>query len=151
MKKRYKILILLACAIVIIPTFFLGYVYYSVTLDASTRIERGAIDRIIASESHVYYDDGVTPIGAFFEKVHRKYIVYDDMPKAFIKALIAAEDKSFFDHRGFDPKAIVRALVANLRAGKVTQGGSTRFRHIKVPHEGDDVHPVDAYATRTSI
>lgn len=125
MKMRYKIILILACAIVIIPSFFLGYVYYSVTLDASTRIERGVIDRIIASESHVFYDDGITPIGAFFEKVHRKYILYEDIPKAFVKALIAAEDKNFFDHTGFDPKAIVRALVANLRAGKVIQGGST--------------------------
>jgi len=125
MKKRYKLLILSIVAILSIAAFFLGYVYYSVTLEASTRIERGAIDRIIASESHVYYDDGVTPIGTFFDKVHRKYIVYDDIPKAFIKALIAAEDKSFFDHSGFDFKAIIRALVANLRAGRVTQGGST--------------------------
>ena len=123
-KKKY-IFIFLLCLLIIVPSCFFGYVYYTVTRDAASRIKRGAIDRIIASESHVYYDDGVTPIGTFFEKIHRKYMVYEDIPKVFIKALIAAEDKNFFNHRGFDPKAMVRALLANIRAGKVVQGGST--------------------------
>ena len=123
-KKKY-IFIFLLCLLIIVPSFFLAYVYYTVTRDAASRIKRGAIDRIIASESHVYYDDGVTPIGTFFEKIHRKYMVYEDIPKVFIKALVAAEDKNFFNHRGFDPKAMLRAFVANIRAGKVVQGGST--------------------------
>jgi membrane carboxypeptidase/penicillin-binding protein len=96
-KKKY-ILTILLCLLVLVPACLLGYVYYTVTHDTSIRIERGAIDRIIASESHVYYDDGRTPIGAFFEKIHRKYIDYEDIPKVFIKALIAAEDKNFFNH-----------------------------------------------------
>ena len=123
-KKKY-IFIFLLCLLIIVPSCFLAYVYHTVTRDAASRIKRGAIDRIIASESHVYYDDGLTPIGTFFEKIHRKYMVYEDIPKVFIKALIAAEDKNFFNHRGFDPKAMLRALVANIRSGKVVQGGST--------------------------
>ncbi len=125
LRKNKYILILGLCILILVPACLLGYVYYTVTHDTTTRIERGAIDRIIASESHVYYDDGRTPIGAFFEKIHRKYIVYEDIPKVFIKALIAAEDKDFFNHRGFDFKAMLRALVANIKAGKVVQGGST--------------------------
>ncbi|MDZ7695406.1 MAG: transglycosylase domain-containing protein [Deltaproteobacteria bacterium] len=93
--------------------------------EAQSRIERGAIDRVIASETPVFYDDGKTPIGVFFEKTHRKYVRYEDMPKVFVKALIASEDKNFFEHSGFDIKAILRSLVANLQAGKVVQGGST--------------------------
>ncbi len=96
-----------------------------VSCDASTRIQRGAIERVIASESHVYYDDGNTPIGVFFRKTHRKYIHYSEIPKSFAKALIAAEDRNFFTHRGFDLKAMLRAFVANIKAGKVVQGGST--------------------------
>ena len=107
------------------PACFLGYIYYRVTVEAATRIERGAINRIIASESPVYFDDGKSTIGVFFEKTHRKYIHYGGMPKVFIKALIAAEDKTFLDHTGFDLKAILRAMVANIRAGTVVQGGST--------------------------
>ncbi len=104
---------------------FLGFLYYQVHQEASTRIQRGAIERIIFSESPVYYDDGETPIGVFFEKTHRRYIEYEDIPKMFVKAIVAAEDHRFFDHMGFDLRAVVRAFVANLRAGRVVQGGST--------------------------
>jgi len=124
MKKKY-VAILLLCLLVLLPSFFLAYLYYTVTIDADARIQRGAIDRIIASESPVFYDDGRTPIGVFFEKTHRKYIRYRDIPKNFIKALVASEDRNFFQHRGFDFKAILRALLANIRARRVVQGGST--------------------------
>ncbi|MBW1901259.1 MAG: transglycosylase domain-containing protein, partial [Deltaproteobacteria bacterium] len=124
-KKKKKILILSSCLLFLIPVILIGFVFYEVTLDASTRIQRGAIDRIIASESPVYYDDGETPIGVFFEKTHRKYIHFSEIPKVFIKALIAAEDGNFFSHRGVDLKATLRALIANIKSGKVVQGGST--------------------------
>jgi len=124
-KKKKKIFIISACLLFLIPLILIGFVLYEVTLDASTRIQRGAIDRIIASESPVYYDDGETPIGVFFEKTHRKYIHFSEIPKVFIKALIAAEDGNFFSHKGVDLKAALRALIANIKSGKVVQGGST--------------------------
>jgi membrane peptidoglycan carboxypeptidase len=120
-----RILIFLFILLIVLPSAFLGYFYYRVTREAATRIERGAIDRVIASESPVYYGDGHTPIGVFFEMTHRKYIRYEAIPKVFVKALIAAEDRNFFDHMGFDIKAIIRAFVANIKTGKVVQGGST--------------------------
>jgi penicillin-binding protein 1A len=125
MSKKKKIVLFTFCALILAPSFFLGYTYYGVSREAATRIQRGAIERIIASESRVYYDDGQTPMGVFFEKIHRKYIYYKEIPKVFIKALIAAEDRNFFRHLGFDPKATLRAFVANIKAGKVVQGGST--------------------------
>ncbi len=120
-----RILIIILLLLTVVPGAFLGYFYYRVTQEAATRIERGAIDRVIASESPVYYGDGHTPIGVFFEMTHRKYVRYEDIPKTFVKALIAAEDRNFFDHTGFDIKAILRAFVVNIRTGRVVQGGST--------------------------
>ncbi len=104
---------------------FLAIVYHQVSKDASTRIDRGVIDQIIFSESPVYFDDGQTPIGVFFEKTHRKYIQFTDIPETFTKALVAAEDGHYFSHPGFDIRAILRAFLANIRAGKIVQGGST--------------------------
>lgn len=124
-KKKREILILLVSLFFIIPLCFIGYVYISVNHDAEMRIQRGVVESVIASESPVYYDDGRTPIGVFFEKTHRKYICYNDIPKVFIKALIAAEDRNYFNHKGIDPRAVARAFLANLKAGKVVQGGST--------------------------
>jgi penicillin-binding protein 1A len=124
-KKKRHLFILLFCLLILVLFCFFAFFYYTVTRDAATRIERGAVDRIIASESPAFYDDGLTPIGVFFEKTHRKYIRYQEIPKYFIKALIAAEDRNFLNHPGFDLKAVLRAFFANIKAGKVVQGGST--------------------------
>ena len=48
-----------------------------------------------------------------------------DVPPLLIKALLAVEDRDFYEHRGIAPRAMFRALFANLRAGETVQGGST--------------------------
>jgi len=49
----------------------------------------------------------------------------DEVPRAMIDAVLAAEDHRFFAHGGLDVRALVRAAWANLRAGRVKEGGST--------------------------
>jgi penicillin-binding protein 1B len=48
-----------------------------------------------------------------------------DVPEGFVHAVLAAEDARFYSHPGFDPLAILRASFANLRSGRIVQGGST--------------------------
>ncbi len=48
-----------------------------------------------------------------------------ELPAHLIHAFIATEDRRFWEHDGVDRRAIVRALLANWRAGGVVQGGST--------------------------
>ncbi|RLB19895.1 MAG: hypothetical protein DRG63_00045 [Deltaproteobacteria bacterium] len=125
MGKKSKIFLVFLIIAVAVPAILFGTLYVMVTRDAANRIQKGIILQVINSESPVYYDDGKTPIGVFFEKTHRRYVPYREIPKVFVKALVAAEDKNFFHHHGVDFKAIVRALLVNLKAGKVVQGGST--------------------------
>ncbi len=54
-----------------------------------------------------------------------KPIRLDETPKVLIDAVLAAEDHRFFAHSGLDPRALLRAAWANLRAGRVKEGGST--------------------------
>jgi membrane peptidoglycan carboxypeptidase len=124
-KSKLKIFLYALAALIIVLILFLSILYIQVYRDASARIDRGVIDSIIFSESPVYYDDGETPIGVFFEKTHRKYVHYADIPKHFVKAIIASEDRNFLTHPGFDIKAIARAMLANVGARKIVQGGST--------------------------
>lgn len=49
----------------------------------------------------------------------------DAISSYFKKAILSAEDKNFFSHHGIDKAALLRAIVSNLKAGKVTQGAST--------------------------
>jgi penicillin-binding protein 1A len=56
---------------------------------------------------------------------NREWASLDEMPLHLIHATVAVEDRPFFRHRGIDPKGIIRAALANLRAGEIRQGGST--------------------------
>jgi 1A family penicillin-binding protein len=47
-----------------------------------------------------------------------------------VHAVIAAEDKRYYSHPGIDPIGITRAMVTNLRAGRVVQGGSTLTQQV---------------------
>lgn len=106
-KKAVKITTVVFSIVILSLLVFLATFYYQVSDDASQRIRRGVIESIIFSETPIYYDDEKTPIGVLFEKTHRKYIAYQDIPKFFTKALIASEDKNFFYHPGFDIQAIL--------------------------------------------
>lgn len=68
----------------------------------------------------------LTQFGALveYQKLDRDYIPYDEMGNNVKKAVIAAEDQSFFSHSGFDYKAIEKAMKHN-ESGKKIRGGST--------------------------
>ncbi len=53
-----------------------------------------------------------------------------DVPPLLQQALVAVEDRQFYDHWGLDPRAIARALLANLKAGRTVQGGSTLTQQL---------------------
>ncbi len=48
-----------------------------------------------------------------------------DVPETFARCLVAFEDRRFYLHPGIDPLALARALVQDIRAGRVVSGGST--------------------------
>ena len=50
---------------------------------------------------------------------------YDELPKKLIQAFLATEDDRFFQHHGVDWQGILRAALANFRAGRISQGAST--------------------------
>ncbi len=60
-----------------------------------------------------------------FGDIYGEQIQVRDLPDYLPKALLATEDRRFFEHGGLDPWGMGRALVVNLRAGRVVQGGST--------------------------
>lgn len=60
----------------------------------------------------------------------RLLLAEDEIPQALVEVLIAVEDRKFYQHYGISPRAILRALLANLRAGKTVQGGSTLTQQL---------------------
>ncbi len=55
----------------------------------------------------------------------RVLVKLDQVPQLLVRGLVAVEDRHFYSHHGVSLRAIARAMVANLRAGHVVQGGST--------------------------
>ncbi len=57
--------------------------------------------------------------------LHDDSVTLDQLPDHLIKAVLATEDRRFFEHWGIDPIGTLRALSVNARASGVVQGGST--------------------------
>ena len=53
------------------------------------------------------------------------FVRMEELPEFYIKAVICAEDKRFYTHRGVDPKAVARAVAHDLKTLSPEQGGST--------------------------
>ncbi len=81
-----------------------------------------------ARASRVFSAEGEL-IGEFFLQ-KRIVIPPSDLPEQLRQAFVAAEDNRFYDHHGIDPLGIVRAAIANARAGRVVQGGSTITQQV---------------------
>lgn len=66
--------------------------------------------------------------GVFVDKLaDTNYVAadYDDISENMLNAVVSLEDKRFYSHHGIDPIRISGAMVANLKAGGIVQGGST--------------------------
>lgn len=57
-------------------------------------------------------------------------IALDELPDHLIKAVLATEDRRFFDHFGIDIAGTARAMMTNARAGGVVQGGSSLSQQL---------------------
>lgn len=49
----------------------------------------------------------------------------DELPDYLVNAVLSVEDRRFYEHSGIDLRGVARAMLANLRAGRIVQGGST--------------------------
>jgi penicillin-binding protein 1A len=106
-----------ALAAVLLLTFAFAVVYSNLPpIDALT-------DYRPKIPLRVWTSDGVL-IGEFGEE-RREFVAVADMPELMKKAILAAEDDRFYEHRGVDYAGLARAAVANFVQGRRGQGGST--------------------------
>ena len=55
----------------------------------------------------------------------REPVPLEEVPEELVNAVLAIEDQRFFHHSGLELQRIIAAFIANLKAGEITQGGST--------------------------
>lgn len=58
------------------------------------------------------------------------YTTLDQLPQTYLNAVLAVEDRSFYDHPGYNLKSIARAMVRNFQDGELSEGGSTLTQQL---------------------
>lgn len=74
---------------------------------------------------HIYAADGKTVLAVLRGDENRVLVDYDEISPWMKHAIVAIEDRRFWDHNGIDLRGIARAAWADLRQQKVVEGGST--------------------------
>ncbi len=60
----------------------------------------------------------------------RRLVKYDDIPPVLVHAVISIEDKRFFQHSGFDPVRIIKAVMVDIKERRNAQGASTLTQQL---------------------
>lgn len=81
---------------------------------------KGGYDRYIAALSDKPLETAISELQS-----KENYTKYDEIPKIYFDALVAVEDRRFYEHNGFDIKGTARAIYNDIKAQKMVEGGST--------------------------
>jgi len=101
--------------IILLPLLF----YYAYDLPDISNIDRAN------SKTTIMVMDQNGGVISTYGDVFGEWLEYEEFPPEQIDAVIANEDRRFFDHKGLDLRGFSRALYNNLMAGSVVEGGST--------------------------
>jgi len=87
-------------------------------------------ERRVLQSTKIYDRTGEILLYDLHEDVKRTVVPLEDMSRHIKNATVAIEDDQFYNHFGIDIKAIIRAAIANLNQGGVSQGGSTITQQV---------------------
>ena len=93
--------------------------------EAEHYVKTSTVDTFKTSQTGIVYDVNGNQISVLKGEKDVYYLPYDEIPTNVTAAIVSIEDKKFYKHNGVDYKAIMRAVLAMLKNGEVTQGGST--------------------------
>jgi penicillin-binding protein 1A len=121
-RRRRRFLAVLAIAIplaLLALTAAGGAVYFGSSCDLS------ALQPVRQGNSSLVYGANGSLIGVLPAVENRTAVARGAMSPWMARATVAIEDRRFYNHGGIDPIGILRALVADVSAGRLVQGGST--------------------------
>lgn len=88
--------------------------------------------------SFLFAADG-TLITALHAEQNRVVVPSSKIPQNIRNAVVAVEDKRFYDHMGIDPRALLRAAYVDATTGRIVEGGSTiTQQYVKNVYTGDE-------------
>jgi 1A family penicillin-binding protein len=126
LEKWIKISISIVMILITVVFVFgiLSYFYFTYGLPSIETLRNYKPSTI----TRFYADDGELISEFFHEK--REVVSLERMPDHLIQAFVAGEDARFFQHKGLDYLAILRALFRNIFSGEILQGGSTITQQV---------------------
>lgn len=116
---RFLLKILTISAIFAAMLAVFAYAYYASDLPDIENFDKDGVQK---SLNITFSND--QPIKNYASNNQNKVQFYE-LPTNLINAVIAIEDRNFFNHGGFDVKAILRAFYVNQKSGRIVQGAST--------------------------
>lgn len=122
--KRFLLLVIGAMLLGIIGLTFYIMVFIIDELPSFEQLENPPQELA----TRVFSADGKV-LDMFYIK-KRSYIPYDSIPADIVNALIATEDRAFYDHWGIHPMRIVKAFIKNIIALRAKEGASTLSQQL---------------------
>ena len=122
-KWRLLVVAPMAVGALSIASLLTMMVYYTVAFPHPLSVrnkERAPVIRILARDGSVLAERGSAA----------EFMPLDLLPAHVQGAVVATEDRRFYDHYGIDPVGMIRAFFTNLRAGRFAQGGSTLTQQL---------------------
>ncbi|MFC1659227.1 transglycosylase domain-containing protein [Pseudomonadota bacterium] len=83
------------------------------------------LDKNLEANSSVRILDSEGNVITNFGSIYTDEVIFSDLPMHLVNAVIATEDRKFFEHKGIDFAGIIRAVYINYKVGTFKQGGST--------------------------
>src|SRR5262249_13051321 len=121
-RRRRRLVIVLAVVTplaVLAATAAGGAVYFRSSCDLSS------LHPVHQADSSLVYGQNGSLIGVLPAVENRTAVARNAISPWMPEATVAIEDRRFYQHGGVDPEGIFRALVADVTAGHIVQGGST--------------------------
>ena len=97
---------------------------------ATIRVKGGVVDSIIDDHNQPLASYELEPVlitglSEDTNRIKRRLITYDEIPQNLVQAVLAIEDRRFFEHSGVNYFRLVEAVVRDVTTGQKQQGGST--------------------------
>lgn len=107
--------------------FFGGYAeeVQDMKTEAASMVRSSSEETFRKNQTSVVYAADGSVISTLKGEKDSYYVSIEEIPVHTISAIISIEDKKFYQHKGIDYKALLRALKAMIENGEVKQGGST--------------------------
>ncbi len=119
-KKRW----IVGLSITLILAVFAAISLYLVIMLAGEKMLQENVNRLTMDQATLIYDNEGNELTSVYRQ-NREIVKYNEIPQKLKDAFIAVEDKRFFEHTGFDVRAVMRALYRDLVQRSAKEGGST--------------------------